>query len=205
MNKTVDARGLACPQPVIRAKEALKEMKDGTLEILVSEEIAVQNLMKLGNYSNMKPSSEKLGEKEFKVVFHVDGDAAETAVAGDGPETCQPDAVKKGLVAVVSSDRMGDGDDALGHILMKSFLYTLTKLEAYPETVLFYNGGVRLTTEGSESIGDLKDLEAQGVEILSCGTCLDYYGLKEQLRVGGVTNMYEIAEKMAGASAVIRP
>lgn len=205
MNKTVDARGLACPQPVIRAKEALKEMKDGTLEILVSEEIAVQNLMKLGDYSNRKPASEKLGEKEFKVVFHVDGDTAEAAAAGDGPEACQPDAVKKGLVAVVSSDRMGDGDDALGHILMKSFLYTLTKLEAYPETVLFYNGGVRLTTEGSESIGDLKDLEAQGVEILSCGTCLDYYGLKEQLRVGGVTNMYEIAEKMAGASAIIRP
>jgi selenium metabolism protein YedF len=87
---------------------------------------------------------------------------------------------------------------------MKSFLYSLTQLDALPQTVLFFNGGVRMTTEGSESIEDLKALEAQGVEILSCGTCLDFYGLKDKLRVGGITNMYVIAQTMAEAGNVVK-
>ncbi len=204
MEKIVDARGLACPQPVIKAKEALKGMGEGTLKVLVDNEIAVQNVMKLGNFEGLAPVSEKKGEKEFEILFHVSGTSGqvkETVLE----EECIPDTRKKGLVAVLSSDQMGGGNEELGRILMKGFVYALTQLEELPETVLLYNGGARLSVEGSQSLEDLKSLEAQGVEILTCGTCLNYYGLSDQLRVGAVTNMYEIAEKMAGARLVMRP
>ena len=105
----------------------------------------------------------------------------------------------------VGSDRMGDGSDELGHILMKSFLFAVTQLDELPDKMLFYNGGAKLTVEGSECLEDLKTLEEQGVEILTCGTCLDYHGIKDKLAVGGVTNMYSIVEILQSAVNVIRP
>ena len=110
-----------------------------------------------------------------------------------------------GTVVAVSSDKMGSGNDELGKVLMKGFLFAVTQLDELPKTMLFYNGGATLTTEGSDSLEDLKSLEAQGVEIMTCGTCLDYYGLKEKLAVGTVTNMYSIVETMDQATKVIRP
>lgn len=106
---------------------------------------------------------------------------------------------------VVSSDRMGSGNDELGKVLIKGFIFAVTQLDTLPKKMLFYNGGATLTAEGSDSLEDLKSLEAQGVEILTCGTCLDYYHLKEKLAVGSVTNMYAIVEAMAEAGRIIRP
>lgn len=204
MDKTVDARGLTCPQPVIKTKEAMKGMTQGTLNILVDNEIAVQNVVKLGNYSGLKPESRKLSENEYQILLHMEnGDLHEDETVAQ--DECIPDSRKKGLVAVLSSDQMGAGSEELGRILMKGFVYALTQLEELPETILLYNGGARLSTEGSQSLEDLKMLEAQGVEILTCGTCLNFYGLSEKLEVGSVTNMYEITEKMAGARSVLRP
>ena len=100
---------------------------------------------------------------------------------------------------------MGEGSEELGQILMKGFIYALTELDELPSTILLYNSGVKLSTEGSNSINDLKTLQAQGVEILSCGTCLNYYELTEELEVGEVTNMYFILEKMSQADKIIRP
>ena len=100
---------------------------------------------------------------------------------------------------------MGNGDDQLGRTLMKGFLYAVSQLEQLPKTILLYNGGVKLAVEGAVSVEDLKSMEAQGVQVLACGTCLNYYGLTEQLAVGSVTNMYAIAEAMSGADKVIRP
>lgn len=109
------------------------------------------------------------------------------------------------MVVAVSSDRMGSGNDELGKVLIKGFIFAVTQLDELPKTMLFYNGGATLTTEGSDSLEDLKSLEAQGVEILTCGTCLDYYGLKDKLAVGSVTNMYSIVETLAGADKIIKP
>ena len=100
---------------------------------------------------------------------------------------------------------MGEGNEELGKVLIKGFLFAQTQLETLPDTILFYNGGAKLTCEGSDSIEDLKKLEAAGVQILTCGTCLNYYGLTEKLQVGGVTNMYVIAQTMAEADQVVRP
>ena len=100
---------------------------------------------------------------------------------------------------------MGEGKEDLGKVLIKGFIFALTQLEELPKTILFYNGGAKITAEGSESLEDLKTLEAQGVEIMTCGTCLDYYGLKEKLKVGTVTNMYSIVETMNNADKILRP
>ena len=100
---------------------------------------------------------------------------------------------------------MGEGAEELGKILMKSFLYALTQQDELPDTILFYNGGAKLTCECSESLEDLKDLAARGVEILTCGTCLNFYGITEKLQVGSVTNMYDIVERMSSADRVIKP
>lgn len=134
--------------------------------------------------------------------------AGQAAAAGpgkaDNAQVCCPDARDRSIV-VVSSAAMGTGNDELGKVLMKGFIYALSQLDTLPEKILFYNGGVTLTTEGSDSLEDLKEMEAQGVKIYSCGTCLNYYGLSEKLKVGEVTNMYSIVEAMAGASKIIRP
>ena len=200
---TVNAMGDSCPIPVIKTKKAMQALTGPeTIEVLVDNEIAVQNVTKMASSSGGKVTSEKLGEKEYKVTIAMGGAAA---AADDAEETaCIPDA-RDNMVVVVNSDRMGSGNDELGKVLIKGFIYAVTQLDTLPKKMLFYNGGATLTTEGSDSIEDLKSLEAQGVEILTCGTCLDYYHLKDKLVVGGVTNMYSIVESMAEAGKIIRP
>lgn len=120
------------------------------------------------------------------------------------PVLCRTDK-RRDTVVVISSDRMGEGNDELGAVLIKGFIFAVSQLDELPKAVLFYNGGAKLTSEGSDSLEDLKSMEAQGVEIMTCGTCLDYYGLKEKLKVGTVTNMYSIVETMNQAGKIIRP
>lgn len=199
---TVNAMGDNCPIPVIKTKKAMDALTGPeTIEVLVDNEIAVQNVTKMAKGAGGEVSSEKLGEASFKVTVKMQG--APKNAAEEDP-ACAPDA-RSNTIVVVASDRMGEGNDELGKVLIKSFIFAVTQLEQLPKTMLFYNGGATLTTEGSDSLEDLKSLEAQGVEILTCGTCLDYYGLKDKLAVGGVTNMYSIVETMAGAGRIIRP
>ena len=198
---TVNAMGDNCPIPVIKTKKAMAALTGPeTIEVLVDNEVAVQNVTKMASSSGGKVTSEKLGDAEYKVTIEMEG-----APAADGAEAvCAPDA-RDNTVVVVSSDRMGSGNDELGKVLIKGFIFAVTQLDELPKTMLFYNGGATLTTEGSDSLEDLKSLEAQGVTIKTCGTCLNYYGLTEKLCVGEVTNMYDIVETMAKASKVIKP
>lgn len=211
--KIIDARGLACPLPVVNAKKAVGELKqDGVLTVLVDNEIAVQNLQKFAAQRGMKAFGEKKAEKEYAVTIQVTAhalSAAETAApaASDAAQeiSCSPDTRKKGMVVSLTADVMGSGDEKLGTALMKAFIFALTKQDVLPETVLCYNKGAYLTCEGSQSLEDFKQLEAEGVQIMTCGTCLDFYGIKDKLAVGCVTNMYDIVETMERASSVIRP
>ena len=198
---TVDAMGDNCPIPVIKTKKAMDALTGPeTIVVLVDNEIAVQNVTKMATSAGGKVTSEQKAEKEYVVTIEMEG-----APAADGAEAvCAPDA-RDNTVVVVSSDRMGSGNDELGKVLIKGFIFAVTQLDKLPKTMLFYNGGATLTTEGSDSLEDLKSLEAQGVEIMTCGTCLDYYGLKDKLAVGTVTNMYSIVETMAKAGRIVRP
>lgn len=204
----LDERGKQCPLPVIEAKKALEASAPGEkVEVVVDNEIAVQNLSKMADHKGLAVCSEKTGEREFLVTITTGEGNGETAQAPAAVEevTCTPDGRRKGMVVVLSSNQMGQGDEVLGKLLMKGFVFALTQQDMLPETILLYNSGAFLSCEGSDNLEDLKTLEAQGVEILTCGTCLNHYGLAEKRQVGGVTNMYEIVEKMTKASVVVRP
>ncbi len=202
----VNAMGDACPIPVVKTKDAIKSLgaAGGVVETSVDNEIAVQNLTKMAKQKGYGVKSEKLGEDQFKVTMTVGENAA--PVEDSEPVSCiLPNPGKKNIVVAVSAGVMGTGDDKLGKTLLKSFLYALDQQDTLPSTILFYNGGASVTCEGSPSLDDLRSLQAQGVEILTCGTCLDFYGLKDKLAVGEVTNMYDIVEKLTGADLVVKP
>lgn len=198
----VDALGLACPQPVVKTIKALEALTaPATVETHVDNETAVQNVMRLAQGKGFPVRSEKLADDHFVVTMEA-GKAAENAE--EAPVACIPDR-RGNTVVAVTSDAMGHGSDELGRQLMKGFLYAVSQLDELPKTILFYNGGARLTTEDSLSLEDLKSMEAQGVQIMTCGTCLNYYGLSEKLAVGSVTNMYSIVETLAKADKIIKP
>ncbi len=216
----VNAIGDTCPIPVIKTKNAIKQMNgEGVVEVMVDNEIAVQNLTKMAKQKQYACRSEKLSGEEYRVVITVTKGAQEDGGQTDAlaavtflapsetpdADACIPDGRKKKKIVVIRSGKMGEGNDELGAVLMKGFIYALTELEELPETILLYNGGAPLSCEGSDSLEDLKTLEAQGVEIMTCGTCLNYYGLTDKLAVGTVTNMYAIAEKMSEADTIICP
>jgi selenium metabolism protein YedF len=206
--KIVDARGLACPLPVVNAKKAAEELHTGdVLTVLVDNEIAVQNLQKFAKQKGFSATGEKKAEKEFEVTINVVSDAAAQAVAEEAEEeiVCAVDSRKNGMVVVLSANVMGTGDEKLGTNLMKAFVFAVTKQDQLPETIVCYNTGAYLTCEGADTLEDMKALEAEGVNILTCGTCLDFYGIKDKLAVGTVTNMYEIVEVMEKAKNIVRP
>lgn len=198
----VDARGDSCPIPVIKTKQAINQLEnEGIVEVLVDNEIAVQNLTKMAVQKKYGIKSAKLSEGNYQVLIQV----GNSQVESDEQEAkCILDN-RLDIVVVISSRYMGSGDDKLGQILMKGFIYALSQLEVLPKTILFYNSGAFLTCEESALLEDLRSLEAQGVEILTCGTCMNHYGLEDKLKIGSVTNMYVIAEKMMTASKVVKP
>ena len=204
MEKIIDCKGMACPLPVVNAKKASEELRSGdVLTVLVDNEIAVQNLSRFAEHKGFGVCAEKKGDKEYAVIMTISGAAAEEP--REEEISCAVDSRRKGMLVVLSANTMGSGDPKLGTSLMKAFVFALTKQDQLPDTILCYNTGASLTCEGADTLEDLKLLESEGVTILTCGTCLDFYGLKEKLAVGGVTNMYDIVERMENAARIIKP
>ena len=204
MEKIIDCKGMACPLPVVNAKKAAEELSTGdVLTVLVDNEIAVQNLTRLAEHKGFGVSAEKKADKEYAVIMNISGAAAEAVKEEE--IACVMDSRRKGMLVVLSGNVMGTGDAKLGTSLMKAFVFALTKQDQLPDTILCYNSGAYLTCQGADTLEDLKLLESEGVTILTCGTCLDFYGLKETLAVGSVTNMYDIVERMENAAQIIKP
>lgn len=212
MKKTVDARGEQCPIPVIRAKQELKNLSQGdSLCVLIDNEISMQNLMKMANQLNIKAENKKTNDGYSVEFFYIGEGIKITEVKKENygdvsiyqSMTFLEKYKKKQVVIVISSDKYGKGEDTLGQILMKGFIYATSALEDLPKTIIFLNSGVNITCKGSDSLEDLREMENQGVEIISCGTCLDYYNLKDKLMVGLISNMYTIVEKQMFADLVI--
>ena len=203
-NVQVNALGDACPIPVVKTIKALAALGGaGTIETLVDNEVAVENLKRLASEKGCGVSVEKAAEKEWHVTFDVPEGLSVDAGEADDAQCLVP--AKKNLVIQVSSDAMGAGSDELGRNLMKAFIYAVTQQDELPATMLFYNGGAHLTCEGSPALDDLKALAEQGVEIFTCGTCLNHYGIADKLAVGEITNMYVICQKLEQASNIVRP
>lgn len=198
----VNAIGDNCPIPVVKAKKAIEGLTESAIvEISVGNEIAVQNVTKMVNQKNLESTCEKVGENHYVIKVQC-GDVVESE---ETKEAVTAIVKEEKMIVVLSSDKMGEGDEELGKVLIKGFIYAITQLDKYPKAILLYNSGVKLSSEGSDSIEDLKMLEEQGVEILSCGTCLNFYNLQDKLQVGKVTNMYSIVEELSEATNIIRP
>lgn len=176
----VDARGMECPKPVILTKKALESMNEGTVETVVDNEVAKNNLNKLAGSMGYEFKFDKVSDTEFHTFITI----------AKGKKVAEKE---EPFVVMIGQNKMGE-EEELGKILIKSFIYTVRETEPYPKAMLFYNSGVKLTCEGSEVLEDLKYMEEKGVQIISCGSCLDFLHLKENLRVGEIGNMYLIYE-----------
>lgn len=192
MKTEIDARGELCPRPVIMTKKELDKDENTNVTVIVDNEVAKDNVSKLAQSYGYSFIIDKSKDGDYYVHIQK-GDKNETA------NTCIPDTFKD-LTIAISSDKMGSGEEKLGKILLKGFIYTVKETTPLPKAILLYNSGVNITCEGSEMLDDLKYMEEVGVEIISCGMCLDYYHLKDKLRVGSIGNMYGIYEKMANSN-----
>ncbi|NLN83917.1 MAG: sulfurtransferase-like selenium metabolism protein YedF [Firmicutes bacterium] len=193
----VDSRGLPCPQPVILAKKALADLQpQGSLISIVDNEVAKENVRRFASKEGLKVIIEEKEDLFYLTMFNQ-GDHQGKAL----PKLAEQQADLKNYkneVIFLSSNRLGSGSDELGDILMKSFFYTLTQSEELmPKTMVFMNSAVYLLEKDGPLLEDLKALEKAGVEIVACGTCLEFYGLKERLALGRISNMYEIYEILA--------
>lgn len=190
--KEIDARGLKCPQPVIVTKKALEEIQEGQVISIVDNVTAKENVSRLASSLNLEYNIDERDGCYYITINKIKNNNKESINEN-----------KNDIVIVIVSDKLGSGDDELGEVLMKSYTYALTEISPLPKTIIFLNSGVKLTTEGSPVLDNINKLSKAGVEIISCGTCLDFYGLKEKLKVGIVGNMYSIIEKMHEGGKVI--
>jgi len=186
----IDARGLPCPQPVIKTKKALEAIESGQVTVLVDSPESRENVRRFAQSQGCQVTVREEGGVVFLDITKG--------------ISCQAVPQQSGDVILITSDRLGSGDDRLGEILMKAFLNTLWDYTPKPAKLLFINNGVRLTIEGSEVLETLKLLEKEGVQVFSCGTCLEYYNLKEKLRVGAVSDMYTTVDALLSAAKVIK-
>jgi selenium metabolism protein YedF len=204
VQKKVDARGMACPQPVIETRRALEDDAVHMVKVLVDNDPAVENVTRTGRSLGCEVQVDDRGNGEVEITLTrgekdpLSRDVLEAKPKKEGPEEQQ-------VAVLMASDTIGRGDDELGRILTVAFVKTLAAMTPMPKTLVFLNSGVKLTTKGSPLIGAIKELEDRGAEVMSCGTCLDFYGLKESLEVGVISNMFDIVSALASADKTIRP
>jgi selenium metabolism protein YedF len=192
--KTLDCQNMPCPAPVVATKRALEEAAGEPLQVLVDQGAPRENVTRFAV------------NRGYTVSEAAIADGFALTISGGQPHASpQARSAESGgsRVVLVSSDRLGNGPEELGRLLMKNFLITLLDLDNVPDRLLFVNTGVLLTTAGSEVLEVLEKLGNRGVEVLSCGVCLDFFQRKEQLQAGAVTNMFTIAESLMTAGSVI--
>jgi selenium metabolism protein YedF len=202
--KTIDARGQACPQPVILTKKALKEPDFDVITVIVDNDTALKNVTLLAAKRGAMYTSESREDGHYITLSRTPSPGATGGPEPAGEHFPGHDRIESpSSVLVVNSAVMGRGDDELGGLLLRGFFHALGEADTKPGTIIFYNSGVRLTAEGSPVLDDLAELEKYGVTLLACGTCLEYFGLKDNRTVGSVTNMYTITETLLEAERVI--
>ncbi|MGB3161008.1 MAG: sulfurtransferase-like selenium metabolism protein YedF [Carnobacterium sp.] len=194
----INALGKACPLPVILTKRAMKEFPNEDLNILVDNEIATQNLKKMADQLSFQTKIEKKGVSYY--IVHLTKEAIHFDTVSEPTKEEQPLSIKEDgsktvpYIVSIHSETIGEGAEELGSILMKSFFFSLSEQEHLPEKIIFYNGGAKLTAQGSPVLHDLQAMATDGVEILTCGICVEYFNFEDKLMVGEATNMYRIVE-----------
>ena len=201
--KEYDVRDLACPGPVLKLRGLLDD-GEREIEFWVADDLCRSNVTRFAASRKIETKVEANDDGTFVVSFHAGGDdVGEQSLSSVAPDTAA--ATVGPTVVQITATTMGTGDDELGALLMRSFVKTQAELDARPDAILFYNAGVKLCCEDSLLLDDIRGLEASGIEIIACGTCLNYFELSDQLAVGRVTDMLEIAGRLAAAGRVVRP
>ncbi len=191
-----------CPYPVIETRKQMMAEPEQVLEVRVGDRAARDNVTRLANKMDYRADVKSVG-KQFLLTLTPQGQQGDSLPEQSAP--AEHEAPTGKTVIYCGSDRMGNGDDEFGRVLLRNFIMTLLEMDPLPDTILFVNSGINLTTTGSKSLDSLKTLEEKGVDIASCGLCLDFYNKKEDLCVGRTTNMYEMAEVQCQARRVITP
>ena len=193
---SIDARGLACPAPVVKARAAIADLPQagGLVQILVDNPLAAENLERMSTAAGHSAARQDQGAGTYTVTITVGKGARDAAVTSSHTSTPGP-------VVAIGSNSMGKGANELGEILIKGFLYTLTQLDPPPQTLLLFNGGVKLAAADANTHTDLETLSQRGTRILVCGTCVNYYGI--DIAVGEIANMLDIVEAMQSAEKLI--
>lgn len=194
MEKIIDCKGLECPKPVLETIKAIEQGGFETLIVQVDNLTAKENVTRLASSKNLSSSFEAK-PFGFEIRIKIDGDVV---VASKKEEV-----KAEGPIYVIKSDKLGEGEDELGKILMNGFLFTLTQTEPAPTRVVLLNSAVYLSTQVEEAVRHLKALKEKGTQIYSCGTCLNFYGLAEKLQVGEIGNMYDVVESISGETPAI--
>jgi selenium metabolism protein YedF len=210
LKKEIDSRGLPCPQPVLNTKKALEELagqgdSSFILTVLVDNLVAKENVTRFAKTNGYLAEAEKKDDLFMVIIEQGEGQKNDNPVTAeiDAASYCSCEAPGGKNVYLFKSKTLGEGSEELGSILMRGFIFTIKETNPLPAKMLFMNGAVYLTTEGSPVLDELQELEKLGVEIYSCGTCLDYFQLKDKLQVGNITNMYDTVENVAGAAKCI--
>lgn len=195
----INALGIDCPGPVIMAKKAFDMEETKVIKILVDNEVATKNLTKLAESLGAKIEVEKIKEKEYSVTISKDDKEDDSSIDIASSSNAKNEDKKENdeYVLILSSNKMGHGEEDFSKKLLEGFIYALTEQDKLPKYILLYNLGVELVSKNQKTIEDLLTLEDKGVEILSCGLCLNQYNLKDSLKVGEITNMYRICEIMS--------
>ncbi|MBN1655647.1 MAG: sulfurtransferase-like selenium metabolism protein YedF [Deltaproteobacteria bacterium] len=197
--KTVDCRGLTCPQPVIRTKNALQSATT-PIRVIVDNEASCTNVRRFAESQGARVQvAEQTGE------FHLTIDPRQYEPSAEEPPMVCSTTAARNLVVYVSSEGMGRGDDELGAVLMEAFLDTLSQFKGDLSHAIFVNAGAKLAVEGSPVLEQIRQLEQLGVQVLVCGTCLNHFGIRDKLAVGSVSNMYAIIETLSKAERIIKP
>lgn len=195
INNIIDCKGLNCPIPVVNTKKYFDNLKSGVGVTIVDNEVAKNNIVKFAQGNGFTYEVEV---KEGN-LFYITITKGETKVEAINLASKNN---KEKFTIVIGSDKLGNGDDELGVALMKSYLFALSEAEVIPDNLLFLNSGVKLVVEGALTLDSIKRLKERGVNIQSCGLCLDFYGLKENIAVGEITNMYAIIEMMNNGKTI---
>lgn len=195
--KEIDARGLACPAPVLQTKATLQEEKPGAVKVMIDNAASQQNVQRFLESQGFETRLERQGG-DYLVIGRCASEPEPGLRAAEKPQT-----ESKKIMVMCATDRMGFGDDALGLKLMVNFLRTLKEMGPELWRLVFVNNGVKLTIDGSEALDDLQAYEKDGLQILVCGTCLNHFSLLERKKVGETTNMLDIVTAMQLADKVV--
>lgn len=208
----IDSFGETCPKPVIRAMKALQDpASEGSVRVRVDNTVAVENLKRLATSKRGTVAVDEIDGGWAVTIADVAAEAAENPAGDDAAlveagiacPVPEPIAVGQQVTVFVGSKALGQGAAELGHILIKGLVYAMSQADEPPHRIVFFNDGAALTCEGSELVDDVRELERRGCEVLTCGTCLDFHGLRDKLAVGGVTNLYAISEFVLGPDKIV--